>query len=114
MRDDIPYIWPSDGGKGGASIQYTIDSLTTATGGPYTGKKVATVTIEVAPCSRGDLIGESVEVVDWSGCVFDLPEAELIDVWGWATEGVALSLEAGAAVDALTPCHWAADDRCCV
>ncbi len=100
--------------KGGSSIQFTIESITTATGGPYTGKKVATVIVEVAPCNKKKLIGESVEVVDWSECVFDLDEEELIGVWGWASEGVARSQEPGAAADALTPCHWAADDRCCV
>jgi hypothetical protein len=102
------------GGGGGASIQYTIDSIEIPTSGPYTGKVVATVTVETAPCGRVSLIGESVQVVDHSGCVFDLPEADLEGVWGWATEQVALSTAAGSEPGELTPCHWAADDRCCV
>lgn len=104
----------SKGGGGGASIQYTIDSVEVAATGPYTGKKVATVTVETAPCDRSNLIGESADVVDHSGCVFDLAEEDLIGVWGWATEQIALSTEAGADPGELTPCHWAADDRCCV
>lgn len=99
--------------NGGSKIQYTITALTTATTGFYTGLKVATVTIETAPCELGDLIGDSVEVVDHSGCVFDLTEAQLIGVWGWASEQVAQSLASGAEIGDLTPCHWAADDRCC-
>lgn len=103
------------GGGGGGTIQFTVDSIATAgSSSPYNGKQVATVTIEVAPCSRSSLIGEQVEVVDWSGCIWDMDEADLIGVWGWATEYVALSLKAGDPPGTLTPCHWAADDRCCV
>jgi len=113
-----PFEWPQlpdyEAQAGGSSIQYTIVSLTTATGGPYTGLKVATVTILTAPCGRSDLIGDSVEVVDHLGCVFDLVEASLIGVKGLADEQVAASLEAGAAPGTMSPCHWAATDRCCV
>jgi hypothetical protein len=101
------------GGDGAATIQYKIESIELATEGPYTGKIIATVIVETAPCSRDFLIGESVEVVDHSRCVFDLAEPELVDVWGWATEQVALSTEEGVEPGTLTPCHWAADDRCC-
>jgi len=105
----------SGGGGGAATIQFTVDSVATAgSSSPYNGKKVATVTIEVAPCSRGDLIGTTAEVVDWSGCVWDLAEADLIGVWGWATECVALSLKSGDPPGTLTPCHFGADDRCCL
>lgn len=103
------------GGSGGETIQYTIDSIDVAgSTSPYNGKNVATVTIEVAPCSMAELIGTSVEVVDWSGCVFDQLEADLIGVWGWASKYVALSLESGVDAGTLTPCHWGADDRCCI
>jgi hypothetical protein len=99
---------------GGASIQYTIDSITTATSSsPYNGKVVATVTVEIAPCDRPELIGESVQVVDWAGCIFDATEADLVGVWGWASERVGESLETGVSPGTLTPCHWAADNRCC-
>lgn len=105
----------SGGGGGAATIQFTVDSVATAgSSSPYNGKKVATVTIEVAPCSRGDLIGTTAEVVDWSGCVWDLAESDLIGVWGWATECVALSLKSGDPPGTLTPCHFGADDRCCL
>ena len=111
----VNWLLIDSNGGGGATIQFTVDSITIAgTSSPYNGKKVATVTIEVAPCSRSSLIGTSAEVVDWSGCVWDLAEEELIGVWGWASEYVALSLEAGAEPGTLTPCHWGADDRCCV
>ena len=111
----VNWLLIDSNGGGGATIQFTVDSITIAgTSSPYNGKKVATVTIEVAPCSRSSLIGTSAEVVDWSGCVWDLAEVDLIGVWGWASEYVALSLEAGVAAGTLTPCHWGADDRCCV
>lgn len=101
------------GSSNGKTIEFTIESIATAATGHYTGKVVATVTIETAPCGQEDLIGTSVDVVDHSGCVFDLPEEDLIGVWGWATERVALSTQEGEPSGTKTPCHWAADDRCC-
>jgi len=102
------------GSGGGATIQFTIDSVTIASvSSPYNGKKVATVTVLPSPCTRPELIGTTVQVVDWSGCVFDLPEEELIGVWGWASEYIYLSQKVGDPPGTLTPCHWSADDRCC-
>lgn len=104
----------SAGGGGGKQIQGELTAITTPTSGPYTGKNVGTITIVVAPCSDSALIGESVDVVDWSDCIFDLPFADLDGVWVWAAEGIAESLAAGAEPGTLTPCHWTASDRCCV
>ncbi len=100
-----------DGGMAG--IEFTIDSVTTASTGPYTGLKVATVTVEGASSGLSDLIGDQVEVVDHSGCVFDLAEADLVDVYGWATEKIFKSLAEDAGPNDLTPLHWCAQDRCC-
>lgn len=98
----------------GRQIQGRLKSLTTPTSGPYTGKPVASILVEVAGCDDGALIGDQVDVVDWSGCVFDLTAEELDDVWVFAAEGVAESQASGAAEGELTPCHWTAIDRCCV
>lgn len=115
IETDVMRAFVNSGGGGAATIQFTVDSVATAgSSSPYNGKQVATVTIEVAPCSRSELIGTTAEVVDWSGCVWDLAEADLIGVWGWATECVALSLKSGDPPGTLTPCHWGADDRCCL
>ena len=104
----------SKGSEGGTrKIQGILIALEVGTG-PYTGKQVATITIKVAPCADGSLIDTDVDVVDWSGCVFDLDFADLDGVWVWASEGVALSLDPGADPGELTPCHWTADDRCCI
>lgn len=103
----------SNGAGGTRKLQGTLTALEDGTG-PYTGKKVGTVLIVVAPCDNGDLIATEVDVVDWSDCIFDLPFADLEDVWVWASEGVALSLDPEAEPGELTPCHWTADDRCCV
>jgi hypothetical protein len=113
---DIEIDWPAmdfEVGGGGRQIQGTLTGLADGTG-QYTGKKVATIDIEVAPCGSGDLIGESVEVVDHSGCIFDLTAEELDGVWVWASEGVAQSTDPEASPGDLTDCHWVADDRCCV
>jgi len=102
---------------GSACIEFTIDSLRIAATGPdlpYTGLTIATVTVKGAPCERSNLIGTSVDVVDHSGCVFDYAIEDLQDVWGWATEKVFESRDPEADPGALTPCHWSADDRCCV
>lgn len=101
---------------GGATIQFEIVSVAVETdsASPYFGYKVAVVTVKPSPCSRTDLIDTEVDVVDWSGCVFDLDEEDLIGVWGWASEYIYLSQASGADPGELTPCHWAADDRCCV
>ena len=111
---DVARVFIGDGAGGGASIEYEIDSVSTASSGPYTGLKVASVTVKGAPCSRSSLIGTSVDVVDHSGCIFDLTSGELAGVWGWASERVFPSLASGAPAGALTPCHWCADNRCCV
>jgi len=107
----LPVLWAAKGG-GTDKIQGILTSLTTASGGPYDGLKVAEITVEVSPCSR-DIIGQTVEVVDHSTtqCVFDHSEADLMGVWVWAEEGIAVDQ-----TDPLvrTPCHWTASDRCCV
>lgn len=99
----------SNGGDG-AAIEYTIDSVVLSVTDPYDGLMIATVTVTGASCGLAHLIGDSVAVVDHSGCVFDLDEADLIGVWGWATKKIFASSAGGGA---LTPCHWSADDRCC-
>ena len=111
---NVARVFIGDGAGGGASIEYEIDSVSTASSGPYTGLKVASVTVKGAPCSRSSLIGTSVDVVDHSGCIFDLTSGELAGVWGWASERVFPSLASGASPGDLTPCHWCADNRCCV
>lgn len=104
----------SNGQAGGGTrkIQGPLIALVDGTG-PYTGAQVATITIRVAPCANPELIDTDVDVVDWSGCVFDLPEDELLDVWVWASEGITESRDPEAEPGDLTPCHWIADDRCC-
>ena len=114
IAPDVARVFIGDGAGGGASIEYEIDSVSTASSGPYTGLKVASVTVKGAPCSRSSLIGTSVDVVDHSGCIFDLTSGELAGVWGWASERVFPSLASGAPAGTLTPCHWSADNRCCV
>ena len=115
LWDNISGEWyPERTPKLPASIQFTITSVGTASSGPYAGKKTAAVVVQVADCELGCLIGTSVEVVDHSGCVFDLDSEDLAGVWGWASERVALSTDEGAEEGDLTPCHWSADDRCCV
>lgn len=104
---------PAGGGGGTKLIQGILVALEDGTG-PYTGKKVATVVIKVAPCDEDTLLDQDVEVVDWSGCVFDLTFEELDGVWVFASEGIALSQDPEAAEGDLTPCHWVANDRCCV
>ena len=100
--------------KGTASIEYEIISTSTAgSSSPYNGLKVASVTIKGAPCSRSSLIGTTVDVVDHSGCIFDLTSEQLAGVWGWASERVFESLQSGVPAGTLTPCHWSADNRCC-
>ena len=97
------YPRPMGGGGKGGGIQGTLVDLVDGSGA-FTGKKIATILIVVAPCNQPDLIGTEVEVVDWSGCVFDHELSDLDGVWVWASRGIAAD----------TPCHWVADDRCCV
>lgn len=106
----LPVLWV--GAATNTSITYTIDSIEVAVSGPYTGLTVATVTIKGTTPSIPELIGTTVEVVDHSGCIFDLTEERLIGLFGWATERVYMSLEAGHTTE-LTDPHWDADNRCC-
>ncbi len=102
-------LWEAAPGSG--TIEFVIDSLTTAASGPYTGLKVATVTIKFPPCNEPDLVETTAEVVDHSGCIFD--EEDMTGYTGWASRVVGLSLDAEADCDTLTPCHWGALNRCC-
>jgi hypothetical protein len=108
-----PLRQPKQGKRGGRWVQGTLTALDAGTG-QYTGKDIATIEVEVTSCGLASLIGEEIEVVDHSGCVFDHTEEELMGVWVWASEGVALSTDAEADPGDLTDCHWVADDRCCV
>ena len=113
ISTDVARVFIGDG-TGAGSIEYEIISTSTAgSSSPYNGLKVASVTIKGAPCSRSSLIGTTVDVVDHSGCIFDLTSEQLAGVWGWASERVFPSLASGASSGTLTPCHWSADNRCC-
>lgn len=107
----------SNGGDG-ACIEGTLTALRTAgtTGpdAPYAGLIIGTVTVAGTSPSLSALIGEEVDVVDHSECVFDLEIADLDGVWVWATRKVFLSRDPAADPGELTPPHWSADDRCCV
>lgn len=107
----------ASGGGGGSAIGFTIDSIRTAgdTGddAPYNGLEIATVTVVTAPCDRSSLIGTTVDVVDHSGCIFDVAVSELEINFGWAEEQIAESRASSASPGDLTPCHWAAINRCC-
>ena len=100
-------------GAQGAIIEYTIDSLTTKSSGPYIGLTAATVTIRGVICGQGaSLIDTSAEVIDHSGCIFD--EEDMTGYTGWAATNMEyLSLDPGAEEGELTPCHNAAINRCC-
>jgi len=113
IAPNIARVFIGDG-TGAGSIEYEIISTSTAgSSSPYNGLKVASVTIKGAPCSRSSLIGTTVDVVDHSGCIFDLTSGQLANVWGWASERVFVSLQSGVPAGTLTPCHWSADNRCC-
>jgi hypothetical protein len=116
IATDVARVFIGGGGGGsGATIQFTINSLSVAgSSSPYNGLNIANVTVTLAPCSMASLIGSSVDVVDWSGCVFDISFGSLVGVWGWASEYIGLSRQSGVDSGTLTPCHWGADDRCCV
>jgi len=107
-----------DGGSGGgSSIEYIIIDIRTAgsTGedAPYAGLRIATGVVQVAPCNRPDLLNTAVDIVDHSGCIFDLSDEDMINIWGWASERIAVSRDPEAEDGAITPCHWSADNRCC-
>lgn len=94
-------------------VEYVIDSLSTKGSGPYTGLIAASATVKGVLCGLGaTLIEESIEVIDHSGCIFD--EATMDGYTGWAVSNMEyLSLDAGAANGEMTPCHYAAFNRCC-
>ncbi|MFN7840389.1 MAG: hypothetical protein ACK506_11005 [Pirellula sp.] len=105
LQKEIPWPTPPVSIYMGGKIEFDILSAAEAASGPYTGRMVATV--EITRASSTDLIGETVDVVDHSGCVFDLDPAELIGYHGWASWGTVADGEEFA------PFHWCADDRCC-
>lgn len=147
MRDDTPYPIPPDRSSGtggvGATIQGTLVETRIESEGEFAGKRIGTVKVHIAPCDREDLLPEmgeggleyvEVDVVDHSGCIFDLDDEELGEVWIWASEGIAPNPDydpnetipdpedpEGPEIpnpsydpEKATSCHWCADDRCCV
>lgn len=110
-KRDPPLV--DDPGKSSAIIEYTIDSLELQESGPYTGLIAAQVTIRGCICGKGaTLINTTAEVIDHSGCIFD--EEDMTDYTGWAAVDMEyLSLDAAAEDGELTPCHYAAINRCC-
>lgn len=73
--------------------------IVTAAGGNYT------MEVSAATPNASRWLGETVDVVDLSGCIFDEPDADLINVWVWAEWKVTLANPDGA---------WVALNRCCV
>ena len=66
---------------------------------------IYTMTVEAATPESASIIGEVVEVIDLSGCIFDEFDADLIGVWVWATWKIADSIPEGG---------WIAENRCCI
>ena len=93
---------------GSAWIEFVVISQATDVTGPYTGLVVASVTIKGG--NSAALIDTIVDVVDHSGCIFDVDATGFV---GWAQWGVYKSLDVDDPCDTLTPYHWAAFNRCC-
>ena len=94
-------------------VEYVIDSLADKASGPYTGLTAASATVKGVLCGLGaTLIESTIEVIDHSGCIFD--EADMAGYTGWAVSNAEyLSLDSGASSGEMTPCHYAAINRCC-
>lgn len=107
IETDVVRAFAGLGSNGGGRIQYEILSLGSGTGA-YDGLISATVTVR---CGPAGLIGQSVTVIDHSGCIFD--EDAMAGYTGWAFWGRAWSLDPVADCETLTPAHWIADNRCC-
>lgn len=95
-----------------------ITDIRTASGGvpeeaPYTGLIIATVLVEGTSCGREALIDTEIDMIDHRGCIYDLPEDDLIGVKTWGMEEVWRSREVGVPAGTNAPCHWSAWDRCC-
>lgn len=85
-----------DAPKTGGSVE---GPLETAESGVYVMSVVA------ASPDSSNVVGESVEVIDLSGCIFDEEDADLIGVWVWAEWKVSAEAPEGA---------WVAFNRCCI
>lgn len=93
------------------TIRFEILSLATAEGGDFDGLTVATVLVLRAECHVACLVGQEVDVVDDSGCVFN--EEDIVGREGWATWSIMESLDPEAETGDMSECFWAADDLCC-
>ncbi len=92
-------------------IEYQILEILNGTG-PFTGLKVASAKVRGVTCGEWCLLCETVEVVDHSGCIFDLDPEDMVGYTGWAFLAQFHSVESGA-VNLPSPCHFAAFNRCC-
>lgn len=106
LSDDIEILYDNNGkainwllidSKGGlGSIEGPIE---TAADGVYT------MTVVAASPESSNIVGEIVEVVDLSGCIFDEADEDLVGVWVWACWKVSEEFQDGA---------WVAQNRCCI
>lgn len=85
-----------DAPKTGGSVE---GPLETAEGGIYV------MSVAAASPDSANLVGETVEVIDLSGCIFDEEDMDLIGVWVWASWKVSAEAPEGA---------WVAFNRCCI
>jgi hypothetical protein len=94
-------------------VEYVIDTLSEKSSGPYTGLMAASATVKGCICGQGaTLIDTTIEVIDHSGCIFDI--VDMTGYTGWAATNMEyLSLDSGASPGDLSPCHYAAINRCC-
>lgn len=72
--------------SGGKIIQGNITDVNAGTVGEQIGFNVIDLTVVRASCDAKEYIGQSVKVVDWSGCIADLDPEDLEDVWLWACD----------------------------
>ena len=107
---EVPQPYTFDPDTVNSVIEYVIQTITTPTGGHYTGLRVATVVVKGG--GNGALIDTEVDVVDHSGGLFDIA-GNMTGYTGWATWAVYESLQPSIACDSLTPYHWAAINRVC-
>lgn len=115
IKTDVMRAFILGGGVGSGKIFFTVDSAAVAgTSSPYNGNVILTSTVIVAPCNQFELVGTSVDIIDWSTCLANAELlAALVGREGWAFRGIAQSLASGAPANTPTPCHWVLDGLCC-
>jgi hypothetical protein len=108
IEADVMRAFIASVGGSGQTIEFIIQSVAPATEPEFAPLNKASVLVKGGPA---ELVGTVVDVIDHSGCIFDIESMN--GYTGWAHWAQYETMDTEEPCDTLTEPHWAAINRCC-